>query len=531
MPQNRRNDYSAKPLKEAVRSQTPDGLISRKRRFYIIAAALVALFLGALDSLVMSAAMPTIAADLGGLHLYSWVYSAYLLSRAVSLPVLGKLADIFKSRRLFIISICTFLAGSIFAGLAQSMTHLILSRVLQGIGAGGNFALVYIVLTDVSAPENRGKALSLASFIWGLASVLGPTFGGFVVTYFSWRWIFFVNIPLGLFSLLGIAVCLVEVRAKKKEAVIDYLGVLTLSSSVLGLLTVFILAGRNYDWMSPEILGLSAFTTGSSIAFYYVEKRAREPILSPVFFKVRGFSIGNGSAFLASFTVFSLFAYSPLFIQGALGKSPLQMGVAMLSLSLGWSVGALVCGQIVNRFGKKPSAVFGSLCLAVGSAIMVTFSTTTSLAAFFIVLGDIGIGMGFVSMSTLLIVQDSQDMADLGIATASHQFSRTLGGTIGVGVTGGFVTQALSNMMNDLMKSGFNDLPPSFHEQVQNGFDQILQPEVQALFTPDLQNALQEAVARGVSMVFWITLIVSLLCLVLSAILPVQKGLPSKKNH
>ncbi len=327
--------------------------INAKSRSYIIVASLLALFLGALDAMVMSAAMPTIVSELGGLHLYSWVYSAYLLARAVALPVFGKLADIFRSRRLFIISICIFLLGSVLAGLAHSMMQLILSRVLQGIGAGGNFALVYIVLADVSSPEDRGKTLSLGSFIWGLASVLGPTFGGFVVTYFSWRWIFFVNVPLGMFSLLGIAVYLVEVRDKKKEAAIDYWGALTLSTAILGLLTVFLLAGRSYDWISPQIIGLSMITTAAGAAFFYAEKRAPEPILSLEFFGSRGFSIGNGSAFLASFTIFSLFAYSPLFIQGALGKTPLQMSVAMLSLSLGWSVGALACGQIVNRFGQK----------------------------------------------------------------------------------------------------------------------------------------------------------------------------------
>jgi len=520
LPQNRHNANSAKLLRGAERTQMPESLISRKKRFYIIAAALMALFLGALDALVMSAAMPTIVADLGSFDLYSWVYSAYLLARAVSLPVFGKLADIFKTRRLFIISIGTFLLGSIFAGLAQSMTQLILSRVLQGIGAGGNFALVYIALADVSSPENRGKTLSLASIIWGLASVLGPTFGGFVVTYFSWRWIFWVNIPLGLFSLLGIALYLVEVRAKKKEAAIDYLGVLTLSTSILGLLTVFMLAGRSYDWLSPEILGLAVVTIGSGVAFYFIENKAREPILSPGFFKDRGFSTGNGAAFLASFAIFSQFAYSPLFIQGALGKSPLQMGFAMLSLSLGWSAGALACGQIVNRFGQKPLAIFGALCLAVGSAIMVTFSTSTSLTAFFVVLGILGIGMGFVSIATLLIVQDSLDMADLGIATASHQFSRTLGGTVGVGVSGGFVTLALSNLVDAIIQSGLSDLPPSFQEHMQQGYDSIFRPEVQALFAPDVQKALQEAVARGVAVVFWITLFASALCLLMAAMLP-----------
>jgi len=174
--------------------KTPDSLLSSKSRFYVLSAALMALFLGAMDALVMSAAMPTIVADLGGLHLFSWVYSVYFLSRAVSLPVFGKLADLFKTKTLFIVSIGIFLISSIMAGLSQNMTFLIIFRVFQGIGAGGNFALVYIVLADISPPENRGKILSLASSIWGIASVLGPTLGGFIVTYFSWRWIFFTEV-------------------------------------------------------------------------------------------------------------------------------------------------------------------------------------------------------------------------------------------------------------------------------------------------------------------------------------------------
>ncbi len=481
---------------------------------------MLTLFLGALDALVMSAAMPTIVTDLGGLHLYSWVYSAYLLARAVSLPIFGKLADIFRSRRLYVISILIFLLGSVWAGLSQSMNQLILSRVLQGIGAGGNFALVYIVLTDVSTPEKRAKTLSLASFIWGLASVLGPTFGGFVVTYFSWRWIFFINVPLGLFALLGIVIYLVEVRPKKKDAAIDYLGVLTLSTAILGLLTAFLLAGRRYDWISPQIIGLLAITVTAAVAFYVAEKRAREPILSLNFFAKRGFSIGNGSAFMASFTIFSLFAYSPLFIQGALGKTPLEMSVAMLFLSLGWSIGALTCGQIVNHFGKKASTVLGSLFLVGGGGVTLTFSTATSLTACAVVLGIIGLGMGFVSMATLLVVQDSLDITDLGIATASHQFSRTLGGTIGVGISGSFVTLSLSNALESTMSSGVSSLPPSLAVQMEQNIEDIFRPEIQALLTPEVQLALKGAVAQGVSMVFWISLFASLLCLVISAILP-----------
>jgi EmrB/QacA subfamily drug resistance transporter len=531
LSRNQRAEFHAESHSKSGEARQPAAVISARSRKYIIIAALLALFLGALDSLVMSAAMPTIVADLGGLELYSWVYSAYLLARAVALPIFGKLADIFKSRRLYIISICIFILGSILAGLAQSMTQLILSRVLQGIGAGGNFALVYIVLADISSPENRGKTLSLGSFIWGLASVLGPTFGGLVVTYLSWRWIFFVNVPLGAFSLLGIVLYLIEVRDKKKEAAIDYWGALTLSTAILGLLTVFLLAGRSYDWVSPQIVGLSIITIAAGVAFFYAERRAREPILSLGFFGRRGFSIGNGAAFLASFAIFSLFAYSPLFIQGALGKTPLEMSLAMLSLSLGWSSGALGCGQIVHRLGKKPSTVFGSLCLAASGGILLTFTTATSLAACAVVLGFAGIGMGFVSMATLLVVQDSLDMSDLGIATASQQFFRTLGGTIGVGISGSFVTLTLSNVMESLMKTGLKNLPPSLHVQLKQSIENIFRPEIQALLDPDVQKTLQEAVARGVSMVFWIAFFSSLVCLILSLLIPVRSIPRSDKNR
>jgi len=507
---------------EIGETQQPGAIISPRKRNFIIIASLLALFLGALDALVMSAATPTIVAELGGLHLYSWVYSAYFLARAVSLPVFGKLADIYRSRRLFVISICIFMLGSILAGLAQNMMQLIISRVLQGIGAGGNFALVYIVLADISSPEQRGKTLSLGSFIWGLASVLGPTFGGFIVTYFSWRWIFFVNVPLGAFCLLGIALYLIDVREKKKEAVIDYWGAVTLSTAILGLLTVFLMAGRSYDWVSPQIIGLSIMTIAAGSAFYYAEKRAREPILSLDFFNSRGFSTGNGSAFLASFTIFALFAYSPLFIQGALGKTPLQMSVAMLTMSLGWSMGALVCGQMVNRFGQKPSTIFGCLCLVIGGGIMVTFSADTSLTTCSIVLGISGVGMGFVSMATLLVVQDSLDISDLGVATSSHQFARTLGGTIGVGISGSFVTMTLSNVMESLMKTDLKNLPPSLLIEIKQNIENIFRPEVQALLAPEIQKAMQEAVARGVLTVFWITFFTSLLCLLLSVLIPVR---------
>jgi len=203
-------------LKSGVEPFRTEGDISEKSRWLVITAALIALFLGAMDSLIVSAAMPTIIAELGGMHAYSWVYSAYFLARAVSLPIFGKMADLYKIKLLFIISIGIFLLSSIVAGMSPNIGILILARVFQGIGAGGIFALVYIVLADIAPAGKKAKTLSLASAIWGVASVLGPTLGGFIVTYFSWRWIFFINIPISLFSMVLITVFFCRNTAQKR---------------------------------------------------------------------------------------------------------------------------------------------------------------------------------------------------------------------------------------------------------------------------------------------------------------------------
>ena len=261
--------------------------LSVARRRWVITAALMALFLGAMDALIMTAAMPTIVAELGGLQMFSWVYSAYFLARAVALPIFGKLADLFKSKQLFLFAIGLFVVASLLAGLAPNMTVLIIARALQGIGAGGNFALVYIVLTDIAAPDQRGRTLSLGSFIWGLASVLGPTLGGLMVTYLSWRWIFLINLPLGLLCMSVIAVCLVELRPKNHAPRLDWAGAVTLSIAIVAFLGLFMHAERSAAWTTAPMLGLMALAVMAGIGFYRAEKHAADPLLPIEFFKMR----------------------------------------------------------------------------------------------------------------------------------------------------------------------------------------------------------------------------------------------------
>lgn len=494
--------------------------LSGKKRWYVIASALLALFLGAMDALVMTAAMPTIVAELGDFSLYSWVYSAYFLARAVSLPIFGKLADIHPTRRLFTVSILIFLLSSVIAGCASNMILLVIARVFQGIGAGGNFALVYIALADISAPGKRARVLSLASFVWGIASVLGPTAGGFIVSYLSWRWIFFINIPLGIVSLLGIWMHMVELRDKKRDGSIDLAGAVTLTGAILGVLTLFLLGGRDYAWTSLPIGLLIGFSMLACAGFFLAEKRAKDPILALHFFKIRGFSIGNGSVFLSSFVIFSLFAYAPLFIQGALGKSPVQVGVAMLSLSLGWSLGSLGLGQVSHRLGLKNAAILGALCLVAAGAMTLTFSKSTTMTSCFWVFQLAGIGMGLVTLSTLLVVQNAMETGDLGVATASHQFARTMGGTVGVGICGSLVTARLTSAIRATSATESAGLSMTSLTDIANNVESLFRPEVLSRLPAPVQHHLQQAVVDGVAAAFWVVLAAALICSTFCLLLP-----------
>ncbi|MDH3827712.1 MAG: DHA2 family efflux MFS transporter permease subunit [Desulfobacterales bacterium] len=498
--------------------------ISPAQRSAVIIAALLALFLGAMDALVVSAAMPTIVAELGGLHLYSWVYSSYFLARAVSLPIFGKLADLYKNRNLFLAAIGLFIMSSVAAGFAFNMISLIIARAFQGIGAGAIFALVYVVLADVSPPQSRGRTLSFASSVWGIASVLGPTLGGFIVSYFSWRWIFFINIPLGLISFWGIGAYLLDVRAKKDKVSMDFAGVASLSTAVLALLFAFLLGGRNYAWSSSLIIGLLILSLACIIAFIAIEHRAKDPILSIAFFRIRGFSTANAAVFLSSFVIFSMFAFAPLFIQGAQGRSPMVVGVSMLSLSLGWSLGALVLGQFIDRVGRKGTAVAGAVCLMVSCAVTLTFKPATSTYYVFFNFFVMGIGMGWVALSTLLVVQSCLDEKDLGVATSSNQFARTLGGAVGVGICGSFIAARFSNLFESVRNSDLmRHLPGQMGEAGFGQVESLLHPEAQATMPDALRHMVQDAVMGGVGGVFWTVTVAAGFCILLCLLIPGEK--------
>jgi EmrB/QacA subfamily drug resistance transporter len=495
-----------------------------RTRVLVLIAASLAVFLGALDALIVGAAMPTIVADLGGLELYSWVFSAYMLTRTISLPLFGKLADLYSSKKLFVLAVGAFLLGSALAGMVDSMLQLILLRALQGIGAGGNFALAYIVVSEVSAPEERGKMMGLISFVWGVSSVLGPILGGFIVTYLNWPWVFYINVPIAGLAVFFILRFFQESR-QKKDAVIDYLGAISLSICVLALLFAFLLLGKGHAWHSSELIGLFVVALLCGALFWHAEGRAVEPILPLHYFRLAGFTLANGAAFFSSFAVFSLLAFLPLFIQGTLGRTAAELGLVMVPLSLGWSAGALVCGQVVNQLGEKVASVAGALLMCFSIALTLTFNPSTGLIYFGAVTCPIGIGMGFVSVATLLKVQNSLRESDLGIATSSQQFARTLGGTVGIGISGGMASHYIDQAIDSFVGSPLgSELPAELAAQLSQNLQEFLRPETLASLSSTAIDAIRESIGRGVEAVFWTALVVSFIGMVMCKMLPERKA-------
>lgn len=508
--------------KAEARDEVP---LTSRQRTYVITAALTALFLGALDALIISTAMPTIVAELGGLALFSWVYASYFLSRAVSLPIFGKLADRLPGKPLFLFSIFLFSTASLLAGFADSMLTLTLTRIFQGIGAGGNFALVYIVLSEVTPPEQRGKTLSLASSIWGIASVLGPPLGGVIVTWFSWRWIFWLNVPIGALALFGIWRFFTETRHKSPRGGLDLAGISFMTTGLLAFLSLLLMGGRSFPWSSAPGVALMVTAPLCALGFYWAEKRAQDPLLAMAFLRRPGFASGNAAVFFSSFAIFALFAFAPLFIQGVMGRRPLEVGMGMLALSLGWSVGSIVIGQVVHRVGFKSASLGGGLLLSIGCGIPLLFGVDTGMGALFAAYATIGLGMGGISLATLLAVQESLEMENLGVATSTHQLARTMGGTVGVGVCGGVVNLGMRRM-NGLLPA--DTTAGGGTAEAGEVMTRILQPEVLAQLPVEAQTRLREAVAATMQDVQWGVVAAALICV--AACLAIPHGKPEKHN-
>ncbi|MFD2082245.1 drug resistance transporter, EmrB/QacA subfamily [Actinopolymorpha cephalotaxi] len=475
-----------------------------RRLAAIFTALMLAMLLAALDQTIVATALPTIVSDLGGLTHLSWVVSAYLLASTVSTPLWGKLGDQYGRKRLFLAAIIVFLAGSVLCGQARSMGELIGFRAVQGVGGGGLIVLTMALVGDVVSPRERGRYQGIFGGVFGIASIAGPLLGGFFVTNLGWRWVFYVNLPLGAVALAVVAVVLPARRAGLAGAGarhrIDYLGALTLAGAATCLVLATSWGGTQYAWTSPVIIGLFLASVAFVGAWLAVERRAAEPVLSPRLLALPVFRVGAAIGFVVGFVMFGALAFLPLFLQVVHQVSPTLSGIYLLPMVLGLLATSVVSGLVVSRTGHyRIFPLVGTPTIAAGLFLcsrLDEYSTTRAITGSLLVLGA---GLGLVMQVLLTAVQNAVDYSDLGAATSGVTFFRSIGGAFGTAVFGAiFSNQLLGNVAGALHG---RPLP--------GGFDPATiarEPARMAALPPEVREALLHAYAVSIHSVFvWAT--------------------------
>ena len=417
----------------------------------IFGALLLVLLLASLDQTIVSTALPTIVGDLGGVSKLSWVVTAYLLASTISGPLYGKLGDLYGRKRVLQTAIVIFLIGSALCGLAQNMTQLIAFRGLQGLGGGGLLVVTLAVVGDIIPPRERGRYQGYFGGVFGVSTVIGPLLGGFFVDSLSWRWIFFVNVPIGLLA-LGIIATAFHARSDQVKHRIDYLGAVTLAGGLAAIVLYTSLGGTTYAWGAPGMVALAVAGVVLIVAFLLIERRAAEPILPLALFANRIFSVTSAIGFVIGFALFGAVTYLPLFLQNVRGLSPTVSGLLMTPLMAGVLITSIVSGQLISRYGRyKPFPIVGTLLVAIGMLLLAQLEVNTPSLQSGLYMLVLGLGLGMVMQVLVLAAQNAVPYEYLGVATSGSTLFRSIGGSIGVSVFGAiFANQLAANLAASL---------------------------------------------------------------------------------
>lgn len=530
-----------------VKPKAVVGLRSLPRRQVILTlvGVLLAMFLGSLDQTIVGTAMPRIIADLGGFAHYTWVTTAYLVTSTVVLPITGKLTDMYGRKHFYTAGITVFIVGSLLSGLSQTMSQIIIFRGLQGIGAGVMMANAFIVIGDLFPPAERGKYQGLISAVFGVSAIIGPILGGFITDAFSWHWVFYINIPLGIGIIILFIFFFPNFRLGDLKHRIDYAGITALVVAIVPLLLALSWGGTEYPWASAPVIGLFALSAVAIILLPIIESRSDEPIIPLAIFKNPVVAVSIPIIFFTGFTMFGGIIFIPLYFQGVLGLSATASGSFLTPMLLGQVAGSFGSGQLLSRAGGhyRRQGAIGLATMALGLALLSRITPETSYAIAIVDIILVGFGLGVTLPLYTIAVQNSVSYNVFGAATSAVPFFRSMGGAIGLAIFGSVMTNRFaSDFAAKLPETIKEIIPPQMLSSVTHSAQALLsfkvQDQLKALFSQFGQQGatfyeqtlqvLREALNSGLKEIFIIALIVTILVFIINLFL---KEIPLRKQH
>lgn len=420
--------------------------LSSSKIVLLLIGLMASLLLSALDSTVVSTAMKNIIGSLGGMQYYSWPFTIYMLCSTIAIPICGGLADTYGHKLIFVIGILVFLSGSMLCGISQSMINLIIFRGFQGIGGGIIVSSVFIIIADMFKPRDRGKYTGIVTSVYGLASIIGPLAGGFVTDTFGWRWIFFMNIPLGILAVLIIAFAMPKFKSSTTKKSVDYAGIIALIFTFVPMLLAFSMGGKNFAWISIPCIGMFLLSAFMIIIFAYIEKKAANPLISLSFFKNRAISVSFLIAFFSQALMYSAIMYLPYFVQGVIGATATTSGAIITPMMIGLLVSSNITGQLISKIGKvKILALLSFIIMSLGAFLLSSMGVETPYSKTIIFMTILGVGVGISMPITNVNAQNAAPKHQIGSVTSSVMFFRNIGSTICSAIYGIIMTNSLNN--------------------------------------------------------------------------------------